>query len=946
MKRDRAALLDVIESVADGAALDWAALEAGLEDDHDRRLFAQLKVLARIAEVHRSQPDDPADHVVPGRSLGGKVIGEIRPQRPVDTLNVEDGLPAMADALLAGGAGRIGRDAFLPPASAHAVEPGDRPLVPEALAGGAAAGLAPDARPSRIWGHLELLERIGEGTFGEVYRARDTKLHREVAVKLLRVGGGQEDRLTETVLREARILARVRHPNVVLVHGAETRDGRVGLWMELIRGATLEHMLQTHGPFSAREAAVIGQDLCRALAAVHGAGLVHRDVKAQNVMREEGGRLVLMDFGAGQWLGGGQTAASGRITGTPLYLAPEVLAGGEATVPSDIYSLGVLLYHLVTGNYPLRARSVEDLREAHRSGIRTRLQDARPDLQDNLVEVIERALDPAPNRRFSSAGEMQAALSHALGVGVAGGTPPVRETIQPLLGPSSEPARDAAAGVVPGWSLIAAACGVALVGGALATGLFSAGSWNPFTPATPVAALQTIAVLPIQNLNGGSDPVLIEMQDALISSLGRISSVRTISRTSTAAYATTSKLMPEIGKDLKADYIVESMATREGDRVKLMPRLVRAGDDTQVWAGTIERPLTQVLQMGGVALEMASALGARVSTDERHGLVAEQTPRPEAQTAYLDGRYQMSRGTSESYRLARAQFERAIAVDPGYARAFASLAQAEMWLYLDGGERLEQASRVTLTAAERAVAIDPGSSVAHTRLAIAKIFFNRDWKGAEEGYRRALELNPSDTEARSEYARLLAAKGDMPAALQMAEIGREADPLSADATGTVAVMHYYARDFDKAEAETRRALEFGSTNPRRYLTLGRVLSAKRDCAGAIDALRRAGQMSNHAPIIDGELARVYAVCGQVDEARRMLAVLEQPGRSASGEVAPQILAYVYAALGDRDRAFTALRAAVARRESPVVWAKVDPRLDPLRSDSRFGAILQELGLSN
>ena len=189
-----------------------------------------------------------------------------------------------------------------------------------------------------------------------MFRAFDESLRRDVAVKLLRASGRSAELLAAKVLNEGRLLARVRHRNVVTVHGVDTHDGRVGLWMEFIRGNTLEQLLERQGPFGGREASLLGQDLCRALAAVHAAGLVHRDVKAQNVIREEGGRLVLMDFGTGLLLDDDEAVRASPVAGTPLYLSPEVLAGSDASPQSDIYSLGVLLFHLVTGSYPDVAR--------------------------------------------------------------------------------------------------------------------------------------------------------------------------------------------------------------------------------------------------------------------------------------------------------------------------------------------------------------------------------------------------------------------------------------------------------------------------------------------------------------------------------------------------------------------------------------------------------------
>ena len=277
-------------------------------------------------------------------------------------------------------------------------------------AGGPARNGAAEQPPSR-WGELVLLEEIGRGSFSTVYRAHDPQLDRAVALKLLRPSSDHEH-LASALLHEGRTLARVKHPNVVTVYGAGEHEGQAGLWMELVKGVTLEHMLASHGSFSAGEASLIGQDLCRALVAVRRAGLIHGDVKAQNVMREQGGRLVLMDFGAG-WTRAIDGPARREILGTLVYLAPELLDGANPTSRSDIYSLGVLLYHLVTNEFPVRATSIAELRAAHARGDAARLRDLRSDLPAAFVRVVERAIERDPARRFSSAGEMEAALASA-----------------------------------------------------------------------------------------------------------------------------------------------------------------------------------------------------------------------------------------------------------------------------------------------------------------------------------------------------------------------------------------------------------------------------------------------------------------------------------------------------------------------------------------------------
>jgi serine/threonine-protein kinase len=262
--------------------------------------------------------------------------------------------------------------------------------------------------PSR-WGPLEVREHVGHGSFGDVYRAWDLRLDREVALKLLHQD--RED-LSSSIISEGRLLARIRHRNVVTIHGADRIDGRVGLWMEFVRGRTLQQLLADRGAFGAPEALLIGLDLCRALSAVHHAGVVHRDIKAQNVIREEGGRVVLMDFGTG--LERSLDVGDATLSGTPLYLAPELFHGQPASRQSDIYSLGVLLFHLVSRSYPVPGRSISEVRATHRSRRRVWLRDLRPELPERFVQTIELALAVDPAARYRSAGEMEQALLAAL----------------------------------------------------------------------------------------------------------------------------------------------------------------------------------------------------------------------------------------------------------------------------------------------------------------------------------------------------------------------------------------------------------------------------------------------------------------------------------------------------------------------------------------------------
>jgi len=328
-------LTSLAESVADGESIDWDALDALAADPELRGLVEHLRVVAGIAEVHRTQTDE---------------VDESPHQAPSPTAETTD----------------------------------DR----------------------ERWGHLALIRKLGQGAFGEVYLAHDTWLDHPRALKLLKPEVA--NRLSpEQLLHEARKLVRVRHPNVVAVHGADRHDGRVGFWMDFVDGQTLGERVD-EACLDADEASAIGRELCDALAAVHRAGLIHRDIKAQNVMRGADGRIFLMDFGAGEFMG---ASPSGRPQGTPLYLAPELFSGGAASVQSDIYAVGVLLYHLVTGGFPVQAGSVTELIKAHGAKSAVSLRTSQPQLPVRFVSAVERALDADPAKRFASAEEMRDALT-------------------------------------------------------------------------------------------------------------------------------------------------------------------------------------------------------------------------------------------------------------------------------------------------------------------------------------------------------------------------------------------------------------------------------------------------------------------------------------------------------------------------------------------------------
>ena len=388
-ERDR--MLKLVARMTHGRAIDWDREERAAATEEERRAIRKLRVVAAMSVVSRALMSSA------GSSDLSASISEAK--------------------LVTGQSGDAERPLSDSPAAAAS---------PPALAAG-----------SR-WGQLEVRERVGAGAFGEVYRARDPRLDREVALKILAREAADPQ---AEVVREARLLARVRHPNVVTVHGADRIDGRVGIWTEFLRGQTLDRMLDERGVLDGREAALIGVDLCRALSAVHAAGIVHQDVKLSNVMRAEGGRIVLMDFGLGrEWPPRERYHGSRRtLSGTPLFMAPEALRGEPADIRSDLYSLGVVLFALVTGALPVEAATIDELRTKHARGERRHARDLRPDLSESFGGFLERALAADPASRHQTAGDAESDLLLCFGVPAPG--KPLDPKRAPERAPDSTPHR-------------------------------------------------------------------------------------------------------------------------------------------------------------------------------------------------------------------------------------------------------------------------------------------------------------------------------------------------------------------------------------------------------------------------------------------------------------------------------------------------------------------------
>ena len=788
----------------------------------------------------------------------------------------------------------------------------------------------------RTLGHYRIVDRLGAGGMGEVYRAEDTRLGRQVAVKVLPAAlASDPDRLSR-LHREARALAALDHPGIVTVHSVEAADGVDFITMELVDGETLDRAIPPRGlPFG--RLLTIATALADALAAAHARGVVHRDLKPGNAMLTRDGRVKVLDFGLARWVEAPAAPAGSRLSteavthdgallGTAPYMSPEQVEGRAADARSDIFALGTIIYEMATGQRPFRGDSGAAVMSAILRDDPPMLTEARPDLDPALARVVRRCLAKDPDRRFQSALDVRNELDE---IARESSAPPPPTAQVPA--PPSRRARLA-------W-LVAA---VVVAASAVALLLVNRAGRSRSGP-TSAVEIRSIAVLPFANLmDDPAQEYFVEgMQEALITTLAKIHPLRVISRTSVMQFKDTTRPIPEIAHDLDVDAVIEGSVLRAGNRVRITAQLIRGANDEHVWAESYDRDVSDVL---GLLSEVAEAIAGEVKialTPEQQGLlVAAQPVRPEVQEAHLLGRQAANEFTREGRRRAIPLFKQALALDPDFAAAWASLASTELAQALFDGVPTAETRAAADHDAHRAIALDPREGWGYGVIGYVKLYFDWDWPAAEGNLSRAVELVPTDAAVRHGYADLLLVRGRIEESLRQVETGRRYDPLNPLANMVLVGHLIFARHFDRALAELDRIEATipsvrGATGTFRFSTLWQL--GRRE--EALDVLRRrwAGRADDLAAVLDAGVDRG----GPEGAVRAVAQALEE--KIPSGGVSPLSVASYYALVGDADHAVRLLERALAAREPFILHIRADPSYDPIRADPRFVALIRRIG---
>jgi len=732
----------------------------------------------------------------------------------------------------------------------------------------------------RTIGHHIVLELLGEGGMGVVYKARDTRLGRTVALKVMhpdRSGGA--DRMNR-FMREAQAASALNHPNIVTIYEIDADQGIDYIAMEFIGGGTLADLLAS-GPLPVERALRLAVQVADALMAAHAAHIVHRDLKPSNIMLAGGDRVEVVDFGLAKVSGGisatdrtvGPVTATGVILGTVPYMSPEQALGNPVDARSDIFSLGSILYEMLAGRRPFPGQTEAKalLAILHEPPLPI------TGLPRAVERVIERCLRKDPAERFQFAAELKTALDSCLAPRVAN-------------------------------------------------------------------AIPSIAVLPFTNMSGAKeDDYLCEgLAEEIISALTRIPGLRVIARTSAFAVGRMGLDVREAGARLDVETLLLGSVRRAGNRVRVTVQLVSTEDRAHFWSERYDREVDDVFILEDeIANAVASRLRGGLTGEVRPRI--RPTIDPEAYQAYLEGRYHFARGTPESLAKARSCYEAAATRDPNYALAYDSLAELDWYMGFFGRVPPRDAFSQGTWNALRAVELDDTLAEAHALLGMLRKEIDYNWPEVDREFARAFELDPESPLVRLRFAiSSLLPHGRLDRAISELERVLQADPLSLFVRWWLSIMTYLGRQPARTIREGRHMIDLDPGHYLGHWAVGVGLEASGSPSEAVASLEKAHDLSGGIPFTLGFLAFGYGKAGRDKEARSLLDRVEQ--FPSTTYVPPSAAALAYTGLGDWDAALERWDRAIEVRDPLVVPIKTYPFLDPVRSDARFRILLRKMNL--
>jgi serine/threonine-protein kinase len=780
--------------------------------------------------------------------------------------------------------------------------------------------------------HYRIVEALGRGGMGVVYKAEDTRLHRGVALKFLSDALARDAQAVERFQREARAASALNHPHICTVYDIGEYDGGHFIAMELLQGTSLQQQL-TAGPLPADRVVDLAIQIADALDAAHHRHIVHRDIKPANIFVTERGQAKLLDFGLAkpsvEERAGvaepteAQLTDAGQVVGTLAHMSPEQVRGEGLDPRTDIFSFGTVLYEMATGKAAFPGATSGTIQDSILNRMPVPAGRVNPALSPRLEAVIDKALEKDRTLRYQSAAEMRADLQRLKRDSDAA----VARRVESHTTGHSRRRRASAliAGTIAAVALFA-------VGIQLAT-RSSAGS------------IDSIAVLPFVNSGGNPDNEYLSdgITESLINNLSQLPALRVTARSTVFRYRGSDADPQKIGRDLGVRAVVSGRVMQRGDTLVVSTELMDVSNGSQLWGGQYSRKAADLFALqDDLSTEISDRLRLRLTREDRQRLTRRYTDNPEAYQMYLRGRYYWNKRSADGVQKAVEYFNRAVDADPAYALAYAGLADSYNLISFFNALPPREAMPKAKAAASKALEVDPNLAEADISLAYASFTYDWDWAAATKHIDRALAHNRDAVMNHGYYPFYLTVGGRYDEAVRVAEAALARDPVSASLSHTLAVQLALARRTDAAIAECHRTLELDPNFAVAYDVLGALLASKGLYREALPMIEKAASLSHGAAWSLAYLGYLHARLGRPQQARD---VLQQLAAMSQRRYTPALaFAVVYLGLQQNDAAMEWLEKAYEERFNRLAYLRRETIWDPLSSDPRFQDLVRRIGL--